>query len=86
MNSYGLWIATEINEHYDCDNSKESFIKVAMARQIASKEPKILWDLNPCSPNHRIYKDYIDKYQQQEFLGGYNYGHFTFADNLSISE
>lgn len=85
-NSYGLWIATEINEHYDCDNSKESFIKVAMARQIASKEPKILWDLNPCSPNHRIYKDYIDKYQQQEFLGGYNYGHFTIADNLSISE
>lgn len=85
-NSYGLWIATEINEHYDCDNSKESFIKVAMARQIASKEPKILWDLNPCSPNHRIYKDYIDKYQQQEFLGGYNYGHFTIADNMSISE
>lgn len=85
-NSYGLWIATEINEHYDCDNSKESFIKVAMARQIASKEPKILWDLNPCSPNHRIYTDYIDKYQQQEFLGGYNYGHFTIADNLSISE
>lgn len=85
-NSYGLWIATEINEHYDCDNSKESFVKVAMARQIASKEPKILWDLNPCSPNHKIYKDYIDKYQQQEFLGGYNYGHFTIADNLSISE
>lgn len=85
MNSYGLWIATEINEHYDCDNSKESFIKVAMARQIASKEPKILWDLNPCSPNHRIYKDYIDKYKDN-FLGGYNYGHFTIADNLSISE
>lgn len=85
-NSYGLWIATEINEHYDCDNSKESFIKVAMARQIASKEPKILWDLNPCSPNHRIYKDYIDRYQKQEFLGGYNYGHFTIEDNLSISE
>lgn len=84
-NSYGLWIATEINEHYDCDNSKESFIKVAMARQIASKEPKILWDLNPCSPNHRIYKDYIDKYKDG-FIGGYNYGHFTIADNLSISE
>lgn len=84
-NSYGLWIATEINEHYDCDNSKESFIKVAMARQIASKEPKLLWDLNPCSPNHRIYKDYIDKYKD-DFLGGYNYGHFTIADNLSISE
>ena len=84
-NSYGLWIATEINEHYDCDNSKESFIKGAMARQLASKEPKILWDLNPCSPNHRIYKYYIDKYKDG-FIGGYNYGHFTIADNLSISE
>jgi len=86
MNSYGIWIATEINEHYDCDNSKESFIKVAMARQIASKRPKILWDLNPCSPNHRIYRDYIDKYQRDGLLGGYNYEHFTIADNLSISE
>ena len=85
-NSYGLWIATEINEHYDCDNSKESFIKVAMARQIASQQPKILWDLNPCSPNHRIYKDYIDRYQKQDFIGGYNYGHFTIMDNLSIGE
>ena len=28
-NSYGLWIATEINEHYDSDDSRESFIKVA---------------------------------------------------------
>lgn len=85
-NSYGIWIATEINEHYDCDNSKESFIKVAMARQIASKNPKIMWDLNPCSPNHRIYKDYIDKYRQDGLIGGYNYEHFTIADNLSISE
>lgn len=85
-NSYGLWIATEINEHYDCDNSKESFIKVAMARQLASKEPKILWDLNPSSPNHRIYKDYIDKYKKDGLLGGYNYQHFTINDNLSVSE
>ncbi len=85
-NSYGLWIATEINEHYDCDNSKESFIKVAFARQIASQKPKILWDLNPCSPNHKIYKDYIDLYRQQEFIGGYNYEHFTIEDNLSITE
>ena len=84
-NSYGSWIATEINEHYDSDNSKESFIKVAFARQLASKKPKVLWDLNPCNPNHRIYKDYIDRYKEG-FIGGYNYGHFTIADNLSISE
>lgn len=85
-NSYGIWIATEINEHYDCDNSKESFIKVAMARQLASKLPKILWDLNPSSPKHRIYTNYIDKYAKDGLIGGYNYEHFTIKDNLSITE
>lgn len=85
-NSYGLWIATEINEHYDSDDSRTSFIKVAMARQLASKNRKILWDLNPSSPNHRIYKDYIDKYAKDGLIGGYNYGHFTIRDNLSVSE
>lgn len=85
-NSYGLWIATEINEHYDSEDIKSSFIQVAMDRQIASKQPKILWDLNPCNPNHKIYKNYIDKYRKDGLLGGYNYGHFTINDNLSISE
>ena len=85
-NSYGLWIATEINEHYDSDNSKESFIKVALARQVASKQIKILWDLNPCNPKHKIYTQYIDKYQKDGLIGGYNYAHFTIDDNLSISD
>lgn len=84
-NSYGLWIATEINEHYDSDDSRESFIKVAFGRQVASYEPKVLWDLNPCAPRHRIYEDYIDLYKKT-YLGGYNYEHFTLADNYSITE
>ena len=84
-NSYGLWIATEINEHYDCDDSRTSFIKVAMARQLASKKIKRIWDLNPCSPKHKIYTEYIDKYLSI-YKGGYNYQHFTINDNLSISE
>ena len=85
-NSYGLWIATEINEHYDSDDSRESFIKVAFGRQQASVEPKILWDLNPCNPKHPIYADYIDRYMENgEEIGGYNYQHFTIADNLSIT-
>jgi len=85
-NSYGLWIATEINEHYDCEDSRESFIKVAMGRQIAAAEPKILWDLNPCNPGHRIYKTYIDAYRARPYIGGYQYEHFTIRDNLSITE
>lgn len=84
-NSYGLWIATEINEHFDSDDSRRSFIKVAFGRQIAAKKPMILWDLNPCNPAHPIYENYIDLYKTQ-YLGGYNYEHFTIADNLSISE
>ena len=84
-NSYGLWIATEINEHYDSDDSRESFIKVAFGRQVASNEPKVLWDLNPCAPRHKIYEEYIDLYKTT-YLGGYNYEHFLLADNYSITE
>ena len=83
-NSYGLWIATEINEHYDADDSRTSFIKVAFGRQLAAEQPFVLWDLNPCSPAHKIYEDYIDKYLDS--YDGYLYEHFTINDNLSIPE
>lgn len=85
-NSYGLWIATEINEHYDCDDSRTSFLKVATGRQAAAKQPMTLWDLNPNHPNHPIYTQYIDKYQESGLPGGYNYQLFTMHDNLSITE
>ena len=84
-NSYGFWIATEINEHYDCEDSKTSFIKVAMGRQLASNNPKIFWDMNPSNPLDTIYTNYIDKWQEG-ILGGYNYEHFTIYDNASITE
>lgn len=84
-NSYGLWIATEINEHYDSDDSRTSFIKVAFGRQVAAVRPMVLWDLNPCNPSHGIYKQYIDLYKTT-YVGGYQYQHFTIHDNLSISE
>lgn len=83
-NSYGLWIATEINEHYDSDNSRESFIKVAFGRQAAAKRPLVLWDLNPCAPQHPIYTNYIDKWVDN-YPGGYLYQHFTIDDNLSLT-
>jgi len=83
-NSYGLWIATEINEHYDSEDSRTSFIKVAFGRQVAAESPLVLWDLNPCNPGHKIYKDYIDLYKHQ-YVGGYQYEHFTIDDNYSIT-
>jgi PBSX family phage terminase large subunit len=82
-NSYGLWIATEINEHYDSVDSRTSFVKVAMGRQAAAIKPMTLWDLNPSRPNHTIYTNYIDKYRDEQ-LKGYQYQHFTLEDNLSI--
>ena len=85
-NSYGLWIATEINEHYDDTDSKISFIKVAMARQLASINPKWFWDLNPSNPMSTIYEWYLDKWEREGLLGGYNYQHFTIFDNQAITE
>ena len=85
-NSYGLWIATEINEHYDDNDSKISFIKVAMARQLASINPKWFWDLNPSNPLSTIYEWYLDKWQKEGLIGGYNYEHFTIFDNQAITE
>lgn len=85
-NSYGLWIATEINEHYDCDDSRSSFIKVALGRQLAAQKRLVLWDLNPCDPHNKIYSDYIDKYLNEGLLGGYNYHHTTMEENLSLTD
>ena len=84
-NSYGLWIATEINEHYDSDNSRESFIGVAFGRQLAAKKPFTLWDLNPCQPGDPIYSKYIDKWIGN-YPGGYQYQLFTIYDNATLSE
>ena len=84
-NSYGLWIATEINEHFDSTDSRISFVKVASGRQIAALRPFTLWDLNPCNPKASIYADYIDKYRTQGLAGGYLYQHFTVKDNATIT-
>lgn len=84
-NSYGLWIATEINEHFDSTDSRISFVKVASGRQIAAQRPFTLWDLNPCNPKARIYEDYIDRYREQGLAGGYLYQHFTIHDNATVT-
>lgn len=82
-NSYGMWIATEINLHHD------KTIKEANNRLLAAKRLKIFWDLNPDNPKHPIYTDYIDKYRDMaasgNFPGGYNYMHCTIYDNMTIT-
>jgi len=79
-NSYGMWIATEINLHSD------SFIKEAFNRQLAARDRRIFWDLNPSSPNHFIYRDYIDRFADTGEGSYYNYAHFTIRDNPVVSE
>ncbi len=81
-NSYGMWIATEINLHHD------NTIKEAFNRTAAAKRRKFFWDLNPDHPKAPIYVDYIDKYREKarkgEMYGGVNYEHFTINDNINI--
>lgn len=83
-NSYGMWIATEINLHHD------KTIKEAFNRTAAARKRKFFWDLNPDNPNASIYTEYIDKYaakaEKGELLGGFNYMHCTLDDNINISE
>ncbi len=82
-NSYGMWIATEINLHSD------SFIKEAFNRQLAARMRKVFWDLNPDDPSAFIYTEYIDKYaklaQRGLYPGGFNHEVFTIWDNDAVS-
>lgn len=84
-NSYGMWIATEINLHAD------SIIKEAFNRQLAAKDRRVFWDLNPSSPSSPIYRDYIDRFAAMSEAGEvregyYNYAHFTIFDNPVVTK
>lgn len=77
-NSYGMWLATEVNLHH------KDTIKEAFNRQLAAQVRRVYWDLNPINPSNWIYKDYIDRFPEM-FPGSYNYEHFTIFDNVSIA-
>lgn len=83
-NSYGMWIATEINLHHD------TFIQEAFNRTAAARLRKFFWDLNPSAPNAAIYEKYIDLYRARqemgEMPGGCNYELFLMRDNATITE
>lgn len=80
-NSYGMWIATEINLHHK-DTIKECFNRTA-----AAKDRKFFWDLNPSNPNHYIYEEHIEKYRGLDgAIGGVNYQHFTIRDNATLDD
>ncbi len=81
--SIGMWIATEVNLHHP------SMIREAFSRQLAAKDRRVFWDLNPDTPASSIYRDFLDVYDKKAregILPGnfYNYCHFTIFDNETI--
>lgn len=82
-NSYGMAYITEANE------CSPVFLKEVFDRTIASKDRKIFHDLNPKSEGHWYYTDILEFHEKKQLSDseyGYNYGHFTIADNSSISD
>lgn len=82
-NSYGTAYVTEANE------CTQQFIKEVMDRTLASSDRKIFHDLNPKNPNHWYYGEFLNYHNEQQKVNnnyGYNYGHFTIADNYSIDD
>jgi len=82
-NTYGMAYITEANECH------KDFIKEVFDRTLSSSTRKIFHDLNPKAPGHWYYSDVLSFHQEQQKHSetyGYNYGHFTIADNLSIND
>jgi len=75
----GGWYADEIQLH------DKSFIETAFARSFASSDRVNIWTLNPDIPTHWIYKEYIDKYLEEN-VPGYRWFHFTLDDNPKLTE
>lgn len=79
--SLGTAYVTEANECH------MTFIQEVIDRTLASSKRQIYFDLNPKPPRHWFYTeilDYQDALKEQGRNPGYNYEHFTIADNRSI--
>ena len=82
-NTYGTAYITEANE------CSPAFIQEVFDRTLSSPDRKIFHDLNPKAEGHWYYTDILnfhEEKQQQNPDYGYNYGHFTIADNMSVSD
>ena len=82
-NTYGMAYVTEANECHP------RFIAEVFDRTLSSANRKVFHDLNPKDENHWYYTDILNHHEQMQAKlsdYGYNYGHFTIADNLSIPD
>lgn len=81
-NTYGTAYITEANE------CSKTFIREVFDRTISSPDRKVFHDLNPKAEGHWYYKDILEFHEEKQAENpnyGYNYGHFTIADNMSLS-
>lgn len=82
-NTYGMAYVTEANECH------LKFLKEVFDRTLSSSDRKIFHDLNPKEEEHWYYTDILKFHQEQQEKNqkyGYNYGHFTLVDNMSLSD
>lgn len=82
-NTYGTAYVTEANE------CSPTFIKEVFDRTATSPDRKVFHDLNPKAEAHWYYTDVLNFHEAKQAEDpdyGYNYGHFTIADNMSVSD
>lgn len=82
-NTYGTAYITEVNE------CSEAFIQEVFDHTLSSPDRKVFHDLNPKAEGHWYYKTILDFHEAKQRENpdyGLNYGHFTIADNMSISD
>ena len=82
-NTYGMAYVTEANE------CSQEFIQEVFDRTITSPSRAIFHDLNPKGDGHWYYRNVLDFHAEKQNESpsyGLNYGHFTIADNLSVSD
>ena len=82
-NTYGMAYVTEANECH------QKFLKEVFDRTVSSSNRKIFHDLNPKEEEHWYYTEILNFHEGQQAKDstyGYNYGHFTLVDNMSMSD
>lgn len=81
-NTYGMAYITEANECHP------TFLKEVEDRTLSSDDRKIFHDLNPKSPKHWYYTEYLKFHEEQQKKDknyGLNYEEFNIFDNLSVT-
>lgn len=82
-NTYGMAYVTEANECH------RKFLKEVFDRTLSSTDRKIFHDLNPKEEEHWYYTEILKFHEEQQANDenyGYNYGHLTLVDNMSMSD